>query len=740
MKLIAFACWLTLLCGLRAADAPQPTDTSLPVLTSAQQILDFGLEVARRAPHPVRLRGWVTYAEPGASLLYVQDSSGGIRVQYTNASYLPVSGQFVSVAGETAAGMFAPFISKADVQVEGSSSIPEPCEAPATRMAAGELFGQWVQVEGVIRDVATEGDRALLFVSSGGLRFHAVIRPFPGPDLPVAWLDARVILRGVCWTDVDAENKPTGFTLYVPGTQDLFFLHPGQTNIFAQPVLTMNLRPELRRQSDARVKVSGIVAFHSPSGHLYLEDEHGALRARLLAPLVRGNPQARYVDRPPVVPLHPGERIELVGAPTAAVFAPVLQDAEFRRVGVGPPPISMPVSAAEALSGKYDGKLVSLKARVLGTDTRQAGALKHQVLALQAGNTLFDALWEFTGTNALPVSPKNSYIQAAGICAVQLGELNQIRSFRLLLRSPADLQLLGRPPLWESWPVGRILWAASALGAAALVWIWMLGRQVSERTAALQAEVAERQRTQNELRHALAAERELSELKGRFVTVVSHEFRTPLGVILSAAENLDSYFERLKPDQRRTQLQSVIQATRHMARLMEDVLLLGRAEAGRLEFKPAVFDLASFCERVTTQVQSATAARCPIHFRAGALPAARGDEGLLRHIITNLLINAVKYSQEGASVEFTLEKRNGEAILRVTDRGIGIPASELGQLFTAFQRARNANHLPGTGLGLVIVKRCVELHGGQITCESTEGVGTTFTVQLPVFGATTTGH
>src|SRR5262249_10211366 len=149
-----------------------------------------------------------------------------------------------------------------------------------------------------------------------------------------------------------------------------------------------------------------------------------------------------------------------------------------------------------------------------------------------------------TGTNALPVSPKNSYVQASGICAVQLGELNQVRSVRLLLRGPADLRLLGKPPWWESWPVSRIVWAAIGLGTVALVWIWLLRRQVSQRTTELRAEVAERQRAQNELRHALAAERELSELKSRFVSMVSHEFRSPLGVILSAAENLDSYFER----------------------------------------------------------------------------------------------------------------------------------------------------------------------------------------------------
>jgi len=117
------------------------------------------------------------------------------------------------------------------------------------------------------------------------------------------------------------------------------------------------------------------------------------------------------------------------------------------------------------------------------------------------------------------------------------------------------------------------------------------------------------------------------------------------------------------------------------------------------------------------------------------LPPAIGDENLLRHILNNLLTNAVKYSKEGEAVELTLERLNGDAIFRVQDRGIGIPVADQKQLFGPFHRAGNASHLPGTGLGLVIVKRCVELHGGEISCESTEGAGTTFTVRLPLFVA-----
>jgi signal transduction histidine kinase len=273
-----------------------------------------------------------------------------------------------------------------------------------------------------------------------------------------------------------------------------------------------------------------------------------------------------------------------------------------------------------------------------------------------------------------------------------------------------------------------------AFAAAAGIWIWLLQRQVGQRTAQLRGEVAERRRAQTELHHALAAERELNELRSRFVSMVSHEFRTPLGVILSAAENLNAYLDRLKPEQRESQLQHIMQATRHMGNLMENVLLLGRAEAGKLDFKPAPLDLTGFCERLANQVSSVTTGRCPIHFRPGKLAPARGDESLLRHILTNLLSNAAKYSEAGAPVEFTLEQTNGDAVFRVADHGIGIPSADQKQLFTAFQRGRNASHLPGTGLGLVIAKHCVQVHGGRITCESAEGVGTTFTVSLPLFG------
>jgi signal transduction histidine kinase len=146
-------------------------------------------------------------------------------------------------------------------------------------------------------------------------------------------------------------------------------------------------------------------------------------------------------------------------------------------------------------------------------------------------------------------------------------------------------------------------------------------------------------------------------------------------------------------------------------------------------------DLILFFRGLVDEILSATSHRCRIQFQADPFPSpAQGDESLLRHIFGNLLSNAVKYSPAGAEVRLSISCEEGLAVLRVVDRGCGIPATDQERLFQAFHRARNVGQVPGTGLGLAIVKRCVQLHGGKIRCDSKEGEGTTFTVWLPLFG------
>jgi len=245
-------------------------------------------------------------------------------------------------------------------------------------------------------------------------------------------------------------------------------------------------------------------------------------------------------------------------------------------------------------------------------------------------------------------------------------------------------------------------------------------------------DMTERKRAEEELKRALERERELSQLKSNFVSMVSHEFRTPLGIIQSSAEILDDYLDQLDPAERREQLVSIIKNSRRMAGLMEDVLLLGRLDSGRMEFVPGPLDLAGLCRRMVDEVRSTTDARCPIEFSTRDLPAtALADEGLLRHILLNLLSNAVKYSPPGDPVMFRATRNGDSLVFVVRDEGIGIPEQDLPALFETFRRGSNVGQTPGTGLGLVIVKQSVELHRGTISVESSENDGTTFTVEIP---------
>ena len=255
-----------------------------------------------------------------------------------------------------------------------------------------------------------------------------------------------------------------------------------------------------------------------------------------------------------------------------------------------------------------------------------------------------------------------------------------------------------------------------------------------EHIAGIAHDITARKRVEEDLRTALAAEQELNQLKSNFVSIVSHEFRSPLGAILSSAELLRHYSDRLTPPRRGQLLEDIIRSTNEMARMMEDVLLLSRVESVRYELQPRPLALAELCQRLSDEVSSATHARCPIQVRLGPLPErARGDEGLLRHILNNLLSNAVKYSPAGALVEFGVEQDQQEAVFTVRDRGIGIPIEDQPRLFQAFHRGNNVGETPGTGLGLVIVQRCVALHGGALSIQSQPGAGTTVTVRLPLF-------
>ncbi|MGE5657800.1 MAG: PAS domain S-box protein [Actinomycetota bacterium] len=250
---------------------------------------------------------------------------------------------------------------------------------------------------------------------------------------------------------------------------------------------------------------------------------------------------------------------------------------------------------------------------------------------------------------------------------------------------------------------------------------------------AVNHDITERKRAETEVLRALEKEKELGELKTRFVTMASHEFRTPLATIFVASDLLKAFGSKLSEPQKQEQLNKIQSEIKNMTQLLEDILVLGKASSGRLEFKPIQFNIEAFCREILSEIASTTSVKHRFNFNCwGDCHFVEMDQKLLRQMIGNLLSNAVKYSPPGTCISFEVSCEPEIAIFKVQDQGIGIPLSDRPRIFEAFHRASNVGNISGTGLGLTIVKQAVELHGGTIKLESQVGVGTTFTVLLPL--------
>ncbi|MCT7969519.1 ATP-binding protein [Laspinema sp. D1] len=224
----------------------------------------------------------------------------------------------------------------------------------------------------------------------------------------------------------------------------------------------------------------------------------------------------------------------------------------------------------------------------------------------------------------------------------------------------------------------------------------------------------------------------LVELNSRYIAMTSHEFRTPMTTIHSSSELLEHYSYKWSEEKKISHLKRIQSSIKTMTKLLDEVLTIGKADAGKLEFNPIKLDVVNLAQELVEELHLTTD-KPRINLQVfGEIDQASMDPKLLRHILTNLLSNALKYSPAGGTVEFTLTGQGEYLILSVQDSGIGIPESDLIHLFESFQRASNVGSLPGTGLGLAIVKKCVDRHHGTITVNSTVGVGTTFTVTLPL--------
>lgn len=249
-------------------------------------------------------------------------------------------------------------------------------------------------------------------------------------------------------------------------------------------------------------------------------------------------------------------------------------------------------------------------------------------------------------------------------------------------------------------------------------WRWLI-RDLTQRK---QAEETAKQ---------LQEERELNQLKNRILRTISHEFRTPMNIIYLSTQLLERSVYHYSDREFRL-FHKIRKSIERMIHLLEDILVFNKAEVGKLSAKPQEIELVSFCESLVEELQMISEDK-KIHFinHCQNLPACL-DPKLLRQIIDNLVTNALKYSSSGSVIIFELYKEEQQAVFCIQDQGMGIPLEDQASILEPFYRSKNVNEIAGTGLGLAIVQKAVELHGGAIAFTSEVGVGTTFTITLPL--------
>lgn len=232
------------------------------------------------------------------------------------------------------------------------------------------------------------------------------------------------------------------------------------------------------------------------------------------------------------------------------------------------------------------------------------------------------------------------------------------------------------------------------------------------------------------LMHALGKEKELNDLKSKFISMVSHEYRTPLTSILSSVELIELFGDSMSSEEKQDHFSKIKRSVDFLTDMLNDVLLINRKESGRLEFNPSRLELIRFCKDVIKETCGGDEGR--IYFATEiSEKQVLLDEKLCKYILTNLISNAKKYSPPESLIKFSLDYSDEGVNFEISDQGIGIPEQDQQRLFDPFFRAHNVKNIPGSGLGLSIVRNCIELHNGKMSFKSSVDCGSTFSVWLP---------
>lgn len=477
-----------------------------------------GLTFEQAQQHrPVKLRGVVTFFDENLYSRFIQDETAGIYLrEFTNTLALK-AGQLVEVEGVASPGEYAPIVEPRRIVVVGEAPLPTPKPVTYEQLASGTEDSQFVEIAGIVRSVQLHeaSQHHLIEIATGGGRLSVYARQLPvkrTEDL----LDSTVRVRGVCSTQFNHRRQLFAIRLMVPRPEDLVIEQPTPAQPFdiaARPIGSL-LQFAPQETYGHRVKVVGTVIYYEAGQALFVQDGEQGVEV-----------QTRAVE-----PLQLGDRVEALGFVGQGEYTPILQDAIYRKISSGEPPVPKRITPDEALKGTHDCRLVQVAAKLL--DRALHGS--ERSLILQQGETIFHAyLKQPDGQDAFAGLENGSRILVTGVCRIEpgewwAGEQWRAKSFRVQLRSVGDVLLLQAPPWWT---LEKVLWIAAALGFVALAafgWVVVLRRQVTERTRELEIQIHERQRAERW--------REIEQERSR----VAHDLHDDLGAGLTEVNMLCS--------------------------------------------------------------------------------------------------------------------------------------------------------------------------------------------------------
>jgi PAS domain S-box-containing protein len=258
-------------------------------------------------------------------------------------------------------------------------------------------------------------------------------------------------------------------------------------------------------------------------------------------------------------------------------------------------------------------------------------------------------------------------------------------------------------------------------------------KKKADKIMIVEQNVSEQKEAEQNIKNALKKETELGEMKSRFVSMASHEFRTPLSTILSSVFLVEQYSSKGEEKKVREHLKKIRQKVKNLTEILNDILSLGRLEEGKIQIDRSKFDINSFLQEIVSEMKGISKPGQKILTRFDLKrKSVFSDQNILRNILQNLFSNSIKYSPEGATIVLDARMKNGELSIIVEDQGMGIPDEDQGHIFTRFFRAKNASNIQGTGLGLNIVQKYAHILGGSISFRSKEKKGTKFYIHIPV--------